>query len=184
MTGAGCAYASGDAATRAECLCQASAATLYYRPMTDAIADVRAESGAARDAHTARELDPLAAARQDRDVALADARDAEERAVERAAKVRAHAEENAETCYRVACKRAALAVDAQRADVSRYASMSDGELVEALRMETFRLSRTRGTMRADVRTESGVKVAAMRAELERRGVEVPRWKFQDRPVTS
>ena len=184
MTSVGCAYASGDAETRDDCTCPVCEASRYYRPMADAIAASQAETRAAHETRESRMADPLSAATLDRDVALAAARDAEEHAVATAAAIRARAEENAEKFYLSACKRVAVTVETQRADVSRYADMDDDDLVESLRMETFRLSRTHGRMRADIRVETAVKVDAMRAELERRCVEIPRWRFQDRAVTS
>jgi hypothetical protein len=143
-----------------------------------AVAESNASARAERDAREVRAANPLEAAARDRDVALADARDAEERAVERAATVRARAVENAETTYRAACQRVERDTSRQRADVSLYASMGDADVVELLRMETFRLHRAATRMRPEVRVESGVKVAALRAELTHRGIDIPTWRFQ------
>ncbi len=139
---------------------------------------------AEREARMARDADPVAAAKLDYDVAMAMARATEELAIQRAIDARTRAEENAATSYRAACERHDVIVAAHRAEISRYASMGDEALIRLLKMETFRLSRTAGRMRADTRAETSVKVNAMRAELTRRGVEIPVWRFQDRTATS
>lgn len=149
-----------------------------------AIAESNESARAGQDARAVRAANPLQAAARDRDVALVAARDAEKLAVERAATVRAKAVENAETKYRAACHRVEHQVARQRAAVSLYAAMDDGDVIELLRMESFRLSRAQDRMRPEVRVESGVKVAALRAELTHRGVTIPTWRFQRRTATS
>jgi len=139
---------------------------------------VRAE----RAARELRESDPLAAARQDRDVAFAAARDEYDRAVERADAVRVRAEENAETCYRAACQRVVNAEEHVTTTVAMFNAMDSAELIRILRMETFALSRTTGRMRVRQAEESAMKVREITRVLERRGVEIPHWRFQDRPV--
>jgi hypothetical protein len=139
---------------------------------------------AERAARELRQSDPLAAARQDRDVALATARDEYDRAVARAETARARAEQNAETCYRVARERVANAEERVAATVAMFDAMENDDLIRVLKMATFALSRATGRMRAVHAEDAAMKVRESTRILERRGVPIPRWHFQDMPVTS
>jgi len=180
----GCAYARGDADTRDGCTCAVCEASRYYRPMTDAIGAVTEEIRAARAARDARDADPLVTARQDADVAIAAARETELNAIADAARRRARDEVNAETCYRAACQRAANEENRIRDMIIMFGSLDTPGLLRMLQMESFRLARATGRMRAAQQEDSSVKVREITRVLERRGVEIPTWRFQKRAVRS
>lgn len=181
---AGCAYARGDADTRDGCECPTCEASRYHRPMNDTIGGIVDGIRAARAARDARDADPLVTARQDADVAIADAREAELKAIADAAARRARDEANAETCYRAACQRVANEERRVRDMIAVFDGTDSADLLGSLQMETFRMVRATGRMRAALQEESSVKVREITRILERRGVPIPVWRFQTRAVKS